>query len=76
MMSDYDRKISPPEGYVSVELKMEHSDETGFMKMKFAEVRLLSNGWLEGREPDDEPERKNFFPPEQVLNVIVYGDER
>jgi len=43
--------------------------------MKFSEVRILPSGWVECRGGDEES-RKNFFPPERVLNVIVYDEDK
>ncbi len=75
MSEDTTRVIRNEDAGVAVELKSVEDDHD-FVKMDFSEVRLLSNGWVECREPSDEEDRVNFFPPEKVHNIIVYDEEK
>jgi hypothetical protein len=60
---------------VTIELAAVHEDND-FISLNFGEVRLLENGWVEGREPSDEKGRTNFFPPDRVLNIVVYDQDK
>ncbi|WP_395166354.1 hypothetical protein [Natrinema pallidum] len=73
-MPEFDRTIRKEEQGVTIEL-LDEEAENGFMRMEFTEVRLLSNGWVEAREPDEE-DRINFFPPWKVQNIIVYDEDQ
>ncbi|WP_135806209.1 hypothetical protein [Halorussus marinus] len=75
MSEDMPRVIRKADHGVSVELELEES-EKGFTTMKFSEIRLLENGWVECRDPNDEEERRNFFPPWKVQNIVVYDEDK
>jgi hypothetical protein len=72
VMAETTRTIRADDQGVSVETRDPDGD---LVTMRFSVVHLLSNGWVECREPGDEPDRKNFFPPAEVQNIVVYDED-
>lgn len=69
------RRIRKVDHGVTVAVTPEASDDAGVTELAFSEVRLLSNGWAECREPADDSDRREFFPPERVVAVRVDGED-
>jgi hypothetical protein len=69
------RRIRKGNHGVTVEVLQGHPDEAAVTELAFSEVRLLSNGWAECRDPADGSDRREFFPPDQVVAVRVDGED-
>ena len=59
----------------SVTVTPEGSDDGGVTELAFSEVRLLSSGWAECRDPADDSDRREFFPPGRIRSVRVDGED-
>lgn len=68
------RRIRKVNHGVTVEVTASSSGDAGVTELSFSEVRLLSNGWAECRDPADGSERREFFPPTRVVAVRVKGE--
>jgi len=68
------RRIRKGDHGVTVTVTRDRSDDAGVTELSFSEVRLLSNGWAECRDPADGSERRAFFPPARVVAVRVEGE--
>lgn len=77
MSDNSSRTIRKADHGVTVELieDLDPYDDPKLIRMEFSEVELLPNGWVECRGPDDEEDRVNFFPPNRVVNIIVYDED-
>lgn len=69
------RRIRKANHGVRVEVLQSSSDEATATELAFSEVRLLSSGWAECRDPADGSDRREFFPPGRVLSVRVDGED-
>lgn len=68
------RRIRKANHGVTVELTRDRSGDASVTELSFSEVRLLSNGWAECRDPADGSDRRAFFPPARVVAVRVEGE--
>jgi len=69
------RRIRKANHGVTVEVSQTPFDEEGETELAFSEVRLLSNGWAECRDPADGSDRREFFPPDRVVAIRVDGED-